>query len=704
MAFALQLFGGFRLTAEDGQLIQLPGRARALLAYLAVASSAVSRQQLAELLSQDGSEQEQRTALRQAVYLVRKAMADPGAIRTPGDHIALNETLVRADVRLFRDAIAQADDRSLQEAVALHHGPLLYGEGSPSTAFEEWLSATRADFLAQTVDALLNISKTEGLTERYDSALAHARRALRLEPLREDAHRQVMQHLASMGQRSNALLQYDALRQSLAEELGVSPEPETEALREAIARGQEQPRIVAESPRTASIVAPARREALPNFRYLLHGSRVSIAALAASLVIVASLIAAWSSQTRSLVSSEAPSIAVLPFRNVSGDAAQDYLGQGIVAEITMMLTTYPEITVLSRAGRVARDPAERVEKLGRDLGVGYVLDGDVSRSADKIHITAQLIDVGTGHQLWARRFDEQGDDLVAIQEQIANRIYESLVGSTGAIETEEQRRAWQKSGPTLEEQDYLLRGQQFYFQFSQEAHARAREIWQAGLLKFPDSKRLRLSLAVNYRHGVEVGWSEHPDQDLENAWRLGGEASLIPDHSRSERWLTHWVMAKLAQWCKEDFERSVAEARAAIKIVPYDATSRADLAELMANAGRSDDAIEWLQEAVQRDPEGPEWYRGNLAWAYYLAGRYEDALAELKPLRKPRRLLLAALYSRLGRADDAHAVLTEFLKDNPGHSLADEARWPLIAPARRTWLRDLRGLGVPEEVPSNMRR
>lgn len=359
-----------------------------------------------------------------------------------------------------------------------------------------------------------------------------------------------------------------------------------------------------------------------------------------------------------------------------------------------MLSTHPGIRVVSRLkGETADATAQRV---GEELGVRYVLEGSVRRSRDSIHLTAQLTDAVTGYHLWARRFDERGRDLFALQEQIANRIYESLVGFTGEIRTEEQRHAWNKPARSLEEQDYVLRGERYYFRFTEEAHTRAREIWQEGLARFPGSARLRLGLAAGYRHGVEAGWSRHPEGDLDRAWQLGQEAALSAGNSRFDRWLTHWLLAKLTQWCKADYERSVAEARAAVELVPYDATSLADLAELMANAGRTDEAIAWLQEALRRDPMGPEWYVANLAWAYYLAGRHEDALRELQKMSRPRYLLMAALHVRLGRMEDARAAVEQFSRGNPGYTLADEARRPLIGPLKSAWLDDLRRSGLPD--------
>jgi tetratricopeptide (TPR) repeat protein len=310
-----------------------------------------------------------------------------------------------------------------------------------------------------------------------------------------------------------------------------------------------------------------------------------------------------------------------------------------------------------------------------------------------------LIESETGQHLWARRFEEQGSDLVELQQQIASRVYESLVGFTGAIERHEQWRAWAKTPSSLQEQDYLLRGEQFYFQFTHEAHARAGEIWREGLAKFPDSAGLLRALAASYRHAAEAGWSKDPQLDLALAWQMGREASLAPQRSRFDKWLNHWMMAKLAQWCKGNYELSLAEAKAAVELVPYDATSRADLAELLANSGRTDEAIDWLQQAMRLDPKGPDWYKANLAWAYYLAGRHEDARAELRKLSKPRHLLSAAVSVRLGNLPDARASIAALLQTRANYTIADAARRPLLEHLKRSWLEDLRTAGLPDRLP-----
>jgi DNA-binding SARP family transcriptional activator/TolB-like protein len=689
MTLVLNLFGGFRLIHQNGQPVVLTERARALLAYLAVAESPVRRQAIAELLSDAGSEQEQRTSLRQTLYLLRKATAESIIVSSSDGGLQLNAELAEADVHLFKRALTNPDRDSLQAAVEIYRGRFLDGVKSPSSTFEEWLQARRAEYLEHALEAFLKLSDLDATAGAHAGALVYARRALTLDPLREDAHRRVMRTLVSLGQRANALRHYETARQLLADELGVTPEEKTIELHEAIARGngrnEEFPQSIPTDCDRTEGSAGLRRP--PTVFRKWSEVQWTMVTLVVALLLIAGSIAAWYAYERP-ISNNLPSIVVLPFAN--GKAGEST----IVAELTTMLSAHPGIRVVSfnESSRITPNAKPRYG----DLPARYVLEGSMQRSSDRIQVMMHLIEAATGTHLWASRVEEKGEDTVALEEQIAYGIYESLVGFTGEIERHEQRLAWSKPFLSLNDYDYARRGDQFFFQFTREAHAKALRIFEEGLARFPDSTMLRISLSALYRHAVEVGWSSDPKHDLEQAWQLGQEASLAVQRTREEMWLSHWIMAKLAQWCKEDFERSVAEAKSAIKLNPYDSTSRADLAELMANAGKTEEAIEWLRDSIRRDAKGPEWYRANLAWAYYLAGYHENALAELQKLNRPRLLLLAAVYVRLGRFAEARAVLADFVKKNPTYRLADAARWPLIASLKLSWLEDLRQAGLTE--------
>jgi DNA-binding SARP family transcriptional activator/TolB-like protein len=683
MSLVFKPFGGFRLVHQNGQPVLLTERARALLAYLAVTQSPVPRPALAELLSDTGSEQEQRTSLRQTLYLLRKATVENIVLSSKDGGVQLNAELVEVDVHLFRKALTNPDRGSLQAVVEIYQGPFLDGLKSPSSAFEEWLQAHRAEYLEHVLEALLRLCDLDAAAGAHAAALAYARRALTFDPLREDAHRRVMRSLAALGQRANALRQYETARHLLAHELCITPEKETIELHEVIAHGngeKVQP-LTTDGDRAE---AEARRQPI----LLRKWSQVQWAMV--TIVVAFSLIAggaAWYAQ-KSPVSYNLPSIVVLPFtRGKAGESM-------ILAELTTMLSAHPAIRV------VAFDDSSPVtasaKRRYRSLAARYVLESSLQKSPDRIQVMVHLIEAATGNHLWGSRLEKSGADTAALEEQIAYDIYESLVGLTGEIERHEQRLAWSKSFLSLNDYDYVRRGDQFFFQFTREAHEKALGVIEEGLGRFPASTMLRISLAALYRHSVEVGWSADPKRDLEQAWQLGQEASLAVQRTREEMWLSHWLMAKLTQWCNEDFERSIAEAKSAIKLNPYDSTSRADLAELMANAGKIEESIEWLQDSIRRDVKGPEWYRANLAWAYYLAGNFEEALAELQKLNKPRLLLLAAVYVRLGRSGEARAAMVDFVRKNPAYRLADAARWPMIASLKLGWLEDLRQAGLAE--------
>ena len=254
-----------------------------------------------------------------------------------------------------------------------------------------------------------------------------------------------------------------------------------------------------------------------------------------------------------------------------------------------------------------------------------------------MRVTVQLVDAATGDHLWADRFDEEGEDPVALQERVADRIYASLAGLTGTIRKGQEQAAWRKATSDLEEYDYFQRCKHLYFRFTPEDNAAARQICQEGLARFPDSALLRIMIAWTYLEPTLDLWTKPSDPDIALAWQFGKEAEAAEDKSRLETWLCHWLMALLYQWHEEDFDRSVIEAEATVQIAPYDGFTRSVLASYLANAGRTDQAIEWAEEAIRRDPNSPDWWQGNLAWAYYLAGRYEDALVALQKMSEPLR-------------------------------------------------------------------
>jgi class 3 adenylate cyclase/TolB-like protein len=424
------------------------------------------------------------------------------------------------------------------------------------------------------------------------------------------------------------------------------------------------------------------------------GGRMPTVVAAALIALVLTTSAWWWFQPREPAGGQ-PALAVLPFTNMSGEPALDYLGPAIAEDVITVLSAYPTLRVVSRTSSFTYDKPVKVQQVAEALGVSYVLEGSVRKTADKVRVTAQLVDAATGDQLWADRLDEEGEDPVALQERVTDRIYASLAGLAGAVRTYEQDRAWRKAPADLDAYDYFQRCKQLYFRFTPEDNTAARQTCEEGLTRFSESALLHIMLAWTYLEPTLSQWTTPSDPDIALAWRSGKQAEAARDKSRLETWLCHWLMTFLYQWQEENFERSVLEAEATVQIAPYDGLSRSVLAAYLANAGRTDQAIEWAKEAILRDPKSPDWWHGNLAWAYYLAGRYEDALIELQKESEPLRDHLAAIYVRLGRIDEARAVMAEFVKDT-GYTLEDAVRWPLKEPLAQGYLDDLRKAGMPE--------
>jgi adenylate cyclase len=413
-----------------------------------------------------------------------------------------------------------------------------------------------------------------------------------------------------------------------------------------------------------------------------------------------------SSELRSSVPLHQPCIAVLPFVNMSGDPSRDYYGEGMAEDIITMLACFPWIRVASRTSSFAYNKPANVRQVGRDLGVHYVLEGSVRDAGGKVRITAQLIDAESGDHVWADRFDEEGGDIAALQDAVGHKIYQTVAGLQGQVMEKERAGAWGKSGPGIEEYDYVLRGYGLFLRFEREAHFKALSIWQEGLSRFPDSALLKIKVAWGHTMPLFYGWTGDRAAFLEIAWRLGKEVEEQQDKSRLVSFLCHWKMAVLYYLYEGDFEHSVAEAEAAAKVIPYDWLARAQLAFFLSAAGRNDLAIDWLEEAIRRDSHPTDLYFLNLAVAYYNEGRPADALTLLGnfkgPLRGPKKIILAAANARLGRIDEARHELARFLAEFPGWTIEKEATWPggrhpkFVEPLLTPYLDDLRKAGLPE--------
>jgi TolB-like protein len=406
--------------------------------------------------------------------------------------------------------------------------------------------------------------------------------------------------------------------------------------------------------------------------------------------------AGWWTWPRKGPPDDPPRLALLPFTNLGGDSAQDYLAAGVTAELVTLLATFPAIRVVPTAVLTGSKDLSLVDA-GRLTEAKYALRGGLMKRADTIRITAQLYDTTTGQALWADRYDASGADPLSLQVDLADRIYQTVAGLRGSLNGVAELDAWRKTGPSLGEYDYYLRGLAFFFNFNLHDNLRAREIWREGLSRFPDSAILRTKLPWTYLWPVWNNVSDDPHGDVERAWDLAMDAERAPNKSALATWSQHWLMAYLYQWHDRDFARSVFEVHAAWQMVPYDSFSRVDMSWLLANAGKLDEATEWALWGAHHYRNAPFYgFLYDLAWVYYLSGRYDDVMALVSKHGNYAPKIIAASLVRLGHFSEARAVMADWVKSHPLDTIAAEAYFPLVEPYAKAWLDDLRAAGLPE--------
>jgi TolB-like protein/DNA-binding SARP family transcriptional activator len=367
-----------------------------------------------------------------------------------------------------------------------------------------------------------------------------------------------------------------------------------------------------------------------------------------------------------------PSVAVLPFDDMSADSKLGYMGDSVAEDIIAMLARSPDVIVVARNSSFTyRGQAADIRKVGRDLGVDYVLEGSVRKEADKLRIVAQLSESKTGQHLWAERFDKTGSDLWVLQDEVTASIIASLAGELGQFKQAQYREAWGKEPSDLTEYDYYLRGHEFFSKLeSREGNERAGEIWNEGLSKFPHSMLLKVYLGWYYFRAGWAFWRDMPT-NLRQASRTVREV-LAEDHlTRQVKRHAHWLFAFVLMQ-EGDFEGALAQTKIAIAMGPHDAVAIVAMVEVLTAAGRYEQALEWLATGEAKDPSRRAKYHSDRGALYRLMGRYEDSIQEYRqagPLRPWFRLSSAISYVRLGRMHEAETIVREILAQHPEFNL-----------------------------------
>lgn len=669
----LALLGGFQARAA-GQVIDVPGRKeRALLALLAMApGEARSREKLAALLWSDRAEKQARDSLKQALLRLRKSFdpVHPLPLVADREFLSLDGAQVAVDVAEFERLIGEKSQAAIDRAIPLYRGDLLEGLDVRDPEFDEWLLVERQRLRGLVREALAKLLDHHMADSSHEQAGIVARRLLTFDPLREAAHRALMQIYAGQGQTALALKQYQLCRDALQAELGVRPEAETERLYQATQEKRASSRRPKDQPPASTAAGDARRP-------------LDAVELRRDLEV--------------RPSTGKPSIAVLPFANLGADPEQDYFADGIVEDLITQLSRLRDLLVIDRnSTRVFKDRTLSVQEVARDLRVRYVLQGSVRRSANKMRVTTQLIEAATGEHVWAERYDRELTDLFDLQDEITKAVTVALQvnlteGDTARIAAEGTR--------NLQAWEAFLQGQAALQRFTKVDNFRAQRFFERAIHHDPNYGHAFVALALT--HWLDARFCHTPDPDgslelaqaaLRRAEDLIGETGAVLDGKG------HVALIEQRHGEALDLHRR------AVGMSPSDAHCMAVLGMTEVYVGDFQGAIASLKASLRLSPYGVNFATYYLAYAYLWLGDWEQARSYsanylARESQEPFAYILSAIVeAAAGRLDAARGHVATLLAKHPEMTCANFAHAQFYRDPERlrrllAWLKDA---GLPE--------
>jgi TolB-like protein/Tfp pilus assembly protein PilF len=371
-----------------------------------------------------------------------------------------------------------------------------------------------------------------------------------------------------------------------------------------------------------------------------------------------------------------PSIAVLPFRNLSGDPEQEYFSDGITDDITTQLSRFRSLFVIARRSSFHyKGQSPKVQDIGRDLGVQYIIEGSVRRAANRVRVTAQLVEAETSNQIWAERYDRELEDIFAVQDEVTHTIVATLAGR---LEDAGRKRALRKRAGNLSVYDLLLRGKHRLEKGSKDDVLEARGMFEQALELDPDYAHGYVELAETYFYEAISNWTAAPDAAAKRLFELARKAVQLDDQDSRAHLCLAWAYWRVTS----NFEMAKAQIEEAIVLNPNDLDNYCLKALICNWAGKFEEGISCAGQAFRRAPNMPEKCFYSCVIAEYLLGRFDQAIMTFGRMSNPPVELwgwIAACYAQLGRDDDARAAAAEFrnraLAEHVGPPLDDVEGW-----------------------------
>jgi len=377
--------------------------------------------------------------------------------------------------------------------------------------------------------------------------------------------------------------------------------------------------------------------------------------------------------------SDKPSIAVLPFVNMSDDPEQEYFSDGITEDIITELSRFRSLFVIARNSSFTfKGKAKNVQDIARELGVAYVVEGSVRRATDRVRITVQLVDGATGNHLWAERYDRDMRDIFALQDEVAQSVASTV---SGQVEVVGRDRAARLSPTELRAYDLLLRAKALTLNYTRTDNAQALACAERAAELDPSSARAHTHAAWCHLYDHMAWWTADRGKSLTEAYKLARRAVELDEVDS----FAHAILGAI-QLFRREFDEALLDTERAVNLNPNDPVARRYHGMVLAATGDPDEGIEQIDLGKRLNPFDTRWVPWDRGIACFTAHRYDEAIAAFRQIGNPLnevRGWLAASYAQAGRLQEARAMLEEFLRvaecdmaEFPGAQLKDwELYW-----------------------------
>ncbi len=367
-----------------------------------------------------------------------------------------------------------------------------------------------------------------------------------------------------------------------------------------------------------------------------------------------------------------PSIAVLPFTNMSDDLEQEYFSDGITEDIITALSHSPWLFVIARnSSFVYRGLAVDARKVSRELGVRYILEGSVRKAGDRVRVTAQLIDGTRGSHIWAEKYDSDLQDIFDLQDQVTQQVVATILTK---IQTYVGEKIERLKHPDVVTWDLLARGWKLYYDLSKESLAAAEKIFRRAVASAPTSCDANYLLAGVLIHQVSMGYVHEKTVFISEALKLARRAISIDDNDE----YAHWTLGLIHRACGR-LDLAIAEHKRAIVLNPNCSLAYGSLGSALCFRGDPDEAIKNSEMAIRTNPSDPSiFFRyASIAMAHFLAGRYSEAFQwarksiHRKPSYRFAHAILTSSLAQLSLFEEAKESLDNYLDNFPNETISE---------------------------------